>query len=87
MKLTSRSHSAFRIEAGAAKILIDPFLSDNPSWDKGWIGPTETELATAWFGTVRRKHDPREELVDVQHVFRPSPGRVRYRRRERYRHG
>jgi L-ascorbate metabolism protein UlaG (beta-lactamase superfamily) len=20
----------------AAKILIDPFLSDNPSWDKGW---------------------------------------------------
>jgi L-ascorbate metabolism protein UlaG (beta-lactamase superfamily) len=30
--------SAFRIEAGAAKMLIDPFLSDNPSWDKGWIG-------------------------------------------------
>ena len=26
------------IEVGAAKILIDPFLSDNPSWDKGWIG-------------------------------------------------
>ena len=26
------------IEAGAAKILIDPFLSDNPSWDKGWTG-------------------------------------------------
>ena len=25
------------IEAGAAKIVIDPFLSDNPSWDKGWI--------------------------------------------------
>jgi len=25
---------AFRIEAGAAEILIDPFLSDNPSWDK-----------------------------------------------------
>ena len=25
-------------EAGAAKILIDPFLSDNPSWDKGWSG-------------------------------------------------
>jgi len=32
MKLTWRGHSAFRIEAGAAKILIDPFLSDNPSW-------------------------------------------------------
>src|SRR6185503_9808735 len=31
---TWRSHSAFRIGACAAKILIDPFLSDNPSWDK-----------------------------------------------------
>ena len=38
MKLTWYGHSAFRIEAGAAKILIDPFLSDNPSWDKGWTG-------------------------------------------------
>jgi L-ascorbate metabolism protein UlaG (beta-lactamase superfamily) len=38
MKLTWYGHSAFRIEAGAAKILIDPFLSDNPSWDNGWIG-------------------------------------------------
>jgi hypothetical protein len=37
MKLTWHGHSAFRIEAGAAKILIDPFLSDNPSWHKGWI--------------------------------------------------
>jgi len=31
MKLTWHGHSAFRIEAGAAEILIDPFLSDNPS--------------------------------------------------------
>jgi L-ascorbate metabolism protein UlaG (beta-lactamase superfamily) len=38
MKLTSLGHSAFRIEAGAAKIVIDPFLSDNPSWGKGWSG-------------------------------------------------
>jgi hypothetical protein len=38
MKLTWLGHSAFRIEAGAAKILIDPFLSDNPSWDKGLSG-------------------------------------------------
>ena len=28
MKLTWYGHSAFRIEAGAAKTLIDPFLSD-----------------------------------------------------------
>jgi L-ascorbate metabolism protein UlaG (beta-lactamase superfamily) len=36
MKLTWLDYSAFRIEAGAAKILIDLFLSDNPSWDKEW---------------------------------------------------
>ena len=30
--------SEFRIEAGEAKILIDPFLSDNRSRDNGWSG-------------------------------------------------
>jgi L-ascorbate metabolism protein UlaG (beta-lactamase superfamily) len=38
MKQTWYGHSAFRIEAGEAKILIDPFLSDNPSRDNGWSG-------------------------------------------------
>jgi hypothetical protein len=38
MKQTRRDHSAFRIEADEAKILIDPFLSDNPSRDNGWSG-------------------------------------------------
>src|SRR5215468_4163061 len=38
MKQTWHDHSAFRIEAGEAKILIDPFLSDNPSRDNGWSG-------------------------------------------------
>jgi L-ascorbate metabolism protein UlaG (beta-lactamase superfamily) len=41
MKLTWYGHSAFRVEAGGATILIDPFLSGNPSWDKGWEGPAE----------------------------------------------
>ena len=36
MKPTWHSHSAFRIAAGEAKILVDPFLSDSPSRDKGW---------------------------------------------------
>ena len=38
----------FRIshKAGAAKILIDPFLSDNPSWHKGWIGSRAGEDST-----------------------------------------
>jgi L-ascorbate metabolism protein UlaG (beta-lactamase superfamily) len=46
MKLTWHGHSAFRIEAGAAKILIDPFLSDHPSWRKGWIGSRAGEDST-----------------------------------------
>ena len=36
MKQKWRSPSAFPIEAGKAKILIDPFLSDKPYWDTGW---------------------------------------------------
>jgi L-ascorbate metabolism protein UlaG (beta-lactamase superfamily) len=35
MKQTCHDHSAFRIEAGEAKTLIDPFLSHNPSRDNG----------------------------------------------------
>ena len=38
MKLTWHGHSPFRIEAGEAKILIDPFLSDNLSKDNGRSG-------------------------------------------------
>ncbi|MCV0396437.1 MAG: metal-dependent hydrolase [Rhizobiaceae bacterium] len=36
MKLTWYGHSSFRVEAGGATILIDPFLSGNPSWGKPW---------------------------------------------------
>jgi L-ascorbate metabolism protein UlaG (beta-lactamase superfamily) len=47
MKLTWHGHSAFRIGAGAAKVVIDPFLSDNPSWGrrKGSL-PCSQELNT-----------------------------------------
>ena len=41
MKLTWYGHSAFRVETGDAKILIDPFLTGNPSWKGGWEGPAE----------------------------------------------
>jgi L-ascorbate metabolism protein UlaG (beta-lactamase superfamily) len=41
MKLTWYGHSAFRVEAGAARILIDPYLTTNPSWNKSWEGPAE----------------------------------------------
>lgn len=41
MKITWYGHAAFRIEAGNAKILIDPFLTGNPSWNGGWEQPAE----------------------------------------------
>ncbi len=41
MKLTWFGHSAFRVEAGDARILIDPFLTGNPSWQGGWKEPSE----------------------------------------------
>jgi L-ascorbate metabolism protein UlaG (beta-lactamase superfamily) len=41
MKITWYGHSAFRVESGDARILIDPFLSGNSSWGKGWEGPAE----------------------------------------------
>jgi L-ascorbate metabolism protein UlaG (beta-lactamase superfamily) len=41
MKITWYGHSAFRIDSGDAKILIDPFLTGNPSWDKGWEAPAD----------------------------------------------
>ena len=41
MKLTWFGHSAFRIDVDGKAILIDPFLSGNPSWDGGWEGPAE----------------------------------------------
>ncbi|MBX3567227.1 MAG: metal-dependent hydrolase [Rhizobiaceae bacterium] len=41
MKLTWYGHSAFRLDTGNARILIDPFLTGNPSWTGGWEGPAE----------------------------------------------
>ena len=41
MKLTWYGHSAFRVEFGDTALLIDPFLSGNPTWDGGWEGPAE----------------------------------------------
>ena len=46
MKLTWYGHCAFRVEASAAKILINPFLSDSPSCDTGWINSRAGEDST-----------------------------------------
>ncbi|MEX0343883.1 MAG: metal-dependent hydrolase [Rhizobiaceae bacterium] len=41
MKITWYGHSAFRVEVGDSAILIDPFLTGNPAWGKGWEEPAE----------------------------------------------
>ena len=41
MKLTWFGHSAFKVAFADKTILIDPFLSDNPTWEGGWEGPAE----------------------------------------------
>lgn len=41
MLITWYGHSAFGLEFGQSKVLIDPFLEGNPSWDKGWEGVAE----------------------------------------------
>ena len=46
MKQTLHGHSAFPIEAGEAKMLIDPFLSDNPCRDNGWSSYLAGENST-----------------------------------------
>ena len=46
MKLRKSGHSVFRIAAGSAKILIDPFLTNNPPRDNGWIGCHAGEHST-----------------------------------------
>lgn len=38
MKQTWHGYLAFRIEARQAMIVIDPFLSDNPSRANAWSG-------------------------------------------------
>ena len=46
MKQTWHGRSAFRIEAGEAKISIDPLLSDDPSGDNGWSGYLTDKTST-----------------------------------------
>ena len=44
MKLTWYGHSAFRVETDGARILIDPFLTGNPSWSGAGKGRPRASL-------------------------------------------
>ncbi|WP_420393902.1 metal-dependent hydrolase [Acuticoccus sp.] len=36
MQLTWYGHATFRLEVAGTRLLIDPFLTGNPSWNGGW---------------------------------------------------
>ncbi|MDZ5696380.1 metal-dependent hydrolase [Chelativorans sp. M5D2P16] len=66
MKITWYGHSAFRIEAGDARILIDPFLSGNPAWDGGW------EAAAEGITHVLLTHGHADHLGDSAAILKQS---------------
>ena len=37
MKITWFGHSCFRVDTGGSRILIDPFLTGNPTFEKAGI--------------------------------------------------
>lgn len=41
MRITWYGHSAFKVEAGGARIFVDPYLEGNPAWTGDWEGPAD----------------------------------------------
>ena len=62
MKLTWFGHSAFRLETGGSTILIDPYLSENPSWE----GTVEEASAGATHVVVTHGHS--DHLGDARAI-------------------
>lgn len=66
MKLTWYGHSAFRIEEGDSVVLIDPFLTGNPSWDGGW------EMVAEGVTHVCLTHGHDDHIGDALDILRSS---------------
>ena len=62
MRITWFGHSAFRIEIGNSTVMIDPFLSGNPTWD----GSVEDAAAGATHVVLTHGHDDHiGDTVDI----------------------
>ncbi len=70
MKITWLGHSAFRIEFGAAKILIDPFLSGNPKFN----GSVEDASAGVTHIVLTHGHD--DHIGDAPAIARATGAQV-----------
>jgi len=66
MDITWYGHSAFRIDAAPAHILIDPFLSGNPGWGQGW------EEAAAGVTHVLLTHGHNDHVGDALAILRKT---------------
>lgn len=70
MKLTWFGHSAFRVDIDDASILIDPFLSGNPSWGKGW------EEAAEGVTHVLLTHGHNDHIGDAVTILKKTGGQL-----------
>ena len=70
MRLTWYGHSAFRLEFAGTALLIDPFLSGNPTWDGGWEG------AADGISHVLLTHGHDDHLGDTLEIARATGAEV-----------
>jgi len=56
MHITWFGHSCFRIETGSSRILIDPFLSGNPTLEKAAI-PLQKAIGGATHVALTHGHE------------------------------
>ncbi|TCT11345.1 L-ascorbate metabolism protein UlaG (beta-lactamase superfamily) [Tepidamorphus gemmatus] len=66
MKITWFGHSAFRVETGGAVVLIDPFLSGNPTWKGG------VQAAAAGATHVALTHGHSDHIGDTVDICRST---------------
>jgi len=70
MKITWLGHSAFRVETGASVILIDPFLTSNPSFDRNY----EEAIAGCTHVVLSHGHD--DHIGDTVDICKKTGAKV-----------
>lgn len=69
MKITWLGHSAFRVETGASVVLIDPFLTGNPTFERSGMSWTE---ATSGVTHVALTHGHDDHIGDTAEICRTT---------------
>lgn len=69
MRITWLGHSAFRIDTGKAVLLIDPFLSGNPTFEKAGL---KVDAATKGVTHVAITHGHGDHIGDAAAILKSS---------------